>query len=83
MAAYGATWVTTLDARTAAFVAALSITNKTAMKKAWNMAWKNSEKAMMTAQKAKRASVQNAWNMYRTNLKACNTAVAKILMQER
>ena len=83
MNVYHATWTATFNARTAAFIASLSITTKKEMQKAWNLAWKNNEKAMSMAQKAKKNSVQSAWNMYRTDLKACGTPMAKQLMQER
>ena len=83
MATYDTTWVTTFDARTAAFTAALSITDRKEMKKAMDLAWKTSEKAMKAAQKVKKDVVQKAWNTYRTSLKSCNTDIAKGLMQER
>jgi len=83
MAAYYATWTSTFDARTAAFIAALSLTNRKEMKKAMDLAWKTSEKAMRAAQKLKKNVVQKAWNAYRVSLKACNTETAKWLMQER
>lgn len=83
MAMYNATWITTFDARTAAFTAALSLTEKKEMKKAMELAWKTSEKAMKLAQKAKKDVVQKAWSDYRVSLKSCNAPIAKDLMQER
>ena len=83
MAIYDVTWITTFDARTAAFTAALSLTDKKEMKKAMELAWKTSEKAMKTAQKTKKDVVQKAWSDYRVSLKSCNAPIAKDLMQER
>ena len=83
MAMYNATWITIFDARTAAFTAALSLTDKKEMKKAMELAWKTSEKAMKTAQKTKKDVVQKAWSDYRVSLKSCNAPIAKDLMQER
>lgn len=83
MDVYHTAWTATMDARTAAFTAALSLTNKKAMKKAIDAAWKTSEKAMKAAQKVKKAGVQTIWNTYRKDLKACNADIAKGLMQER
>jgi hypothetical protein len=83
MAAYDATWLTTFDARTAAFTAALSLTDRKAMKKAMDSAWKTSEKAMKVAQKVKKDMVQKAWGVYRTALKSCSAPIAKDLIQER
>lgn len=83
MAAYDATWLITFDARTAAFTAALSLTNAKEMKKAMELAWKTSEKAMKSAQKTKKNVVQKAWSDYRVSLKSCNAPIAKDLMQER
>lgn len=83
MAAYDATWLTTFDARTAAFTAALSLTDRKEMKKAMESAWKTSEKAMKSAQKVKKGVVQTAWGAYRTALKACSAPIAKDLMLER
>ncbi|MCX6825239.1 MAG: hypothetical protein NTY80_03350 [candidate division SR1 bacterium] len=83
MDAYHATWTSTFNARTTAFVAALSLTNKKEMKKAMDLAWKNTEKAMKAAQKIKKDGVQAAWGAYRIELKVCNTDTAKGLMLEK
>ena len=83
MAIYNATWLTNFDTRTAAFTAALSLTNGKEMKKAMELAWKTSEKAMKAAQKVKKDVVQKAWSTYRVSLKSCNAPIAKDLMQER
>ena len=83
MNAYSASWTATFNTRTAAFIAALSIPTQKAMQTAWNMVWKNNEKAMAAAQKIKKTSVQNAWSVYRTDLKGCGTPMAKQLMKEK
>lgn len=83
MTAYDAAWLKAFDGRTAAFTAALSLTDRKEMKKAMDSAWKTSEKAMKAAQKVKKDVVQKAWSTYRISLKSCSAPIAKDLMQER
>lgn len=77
MVAYNAAWTNAFDARTNAFVAALSLATQKDIQKALDAARKTSEKAMKAAQKVKKNNVQTVWNTYRTQLKACNTNLAK------
>lgn len=83
MDAYHASWTISFNARTIAFTEALSLGNRKEMKKAMDLAWKTSEKAMKTAQKVKKEIVHTAWNTYRVDLKACNADIARALLQER
>ena len=83
MTTYATTWTTTFAARTNALVAALSLTTQKQMKTAMDLAIKTSEKTMNSAQKTKKNTIQNAWNAYRTSLKACNVGIAKDLMLEK
>lgn len=83
MNAYHASWTISFNARTTAFTQALSLGSKKEMKKAMDLAWKTSERAMKTAQKIKKGVVQTARSAYRVDLKACNADVARGLLQER
>lgn len=83
MIVYNNAWLSAFTTRTTAFIAALSLTSQKEIQKAIDLAWKVNEKSMKAAQKTKRNATQAAWTTYRTNLKACNTTLARGFMLEK
>ena len=82
MDTYYATWGTAFTARGIALTDALFLPTRQEIKKATNVARKTYKTAMITAKKAKKGTIQAAWNAYRAEVKLCKGDVAKVLKDQ-